>query len=313
MCKNKILLIGGNGFIGKNIVKYIRDNKMDNDSSLIVLSKNCKNTQYNNSSIQYVSGSYADIQFLDDLFKREGFTHVFHLASTTVPASSNQNIEADIHDNLLATISLLEIMKQNSCDFLLYLSSGGAVYGEFQDELLKETHYCQPISSYGILKFTIEQYIRLYHRQAGLKYLILRLSNPYGPFHTSEQQGVINIALRKAIKRKSFEVWGNGKQAKDYIYVEDVARIVWKLIDMQIINEIFNVGSGETTELNVILQNIKSFVPGFTPLYKESKISDVSKFCLDISKLNNLFDCNLTPIDVGLIKTFNWETEVANA
>jgi len=310
MIKNKILLIGGNGFIGKNIVKYIYE-KVTDEPNLIVLSRNCKDALYSDVRIKYIIGDYSDFNFLNNLFKKEQFTHVFHLASTTVP-TSNQKIDADIHDNLIATITLLEVMKQNNCNFILYLSSGGAVYGEFKDEILKETHYCEPISSYGITKFTIEQYIRLYHRQGQLEYLILRLSNPYGPFHTSEQQGVINIALRKAIRKVPFEVWGNGKQAKDYVYVEDVARIIWALISKGIKNEILNIGSGKTIELNTILQNIKFFVPSFSPIYKRSKISDVSKFCLDISKLESILECNLTPIDIGLIQTYNWEMEMTD-
>lgn len=81
--------------------------------------------------------------------------------------------------------------------------------------------FSNPISSYGITKLAIEKYLYFYHMQYGFNYLILRLSNPYGPYHYSQKQGVINIALERAMKNDSFSVWGNGEGTKDYIYIED--------------------------------------------------------------------------------------------
>ncbi|SEA99775.1 NAD-dependent epimerase/dehydratase family protein [Pedobacter hartonius] len=307
MIKKKILLIGGGGFIGTNLVKYVFEELVEEPIDLVIVSRTKKNDQYTQNNIRYENGDYMDIIFLDKLFSREQFTHVFHFASTTVPVSSNQNIIGDIKDNLIATVNLLEIMKQHACNFILYLSSGGAVYGEFKQDSLDEQHPCEPISSYGVVKYTIEQYIKLYHRQNGLNYLILRISNPYGPFHVSEKQGVVNIAIRKAINKQPLVVWGTGEQSKDYIFVEDIIQIIWLLMKSDVKNEIFNIGSGNTITLNSILGSIKSLIPDFKVSYESSRPADVMKFSLDISKLNKQITFDMTSIEDGLTKTLEWE------
>jgi len=308
----RILLIGGRGFIGTNIVKYVYEKLLPGEVELFVLSRTNYKGQFIQDNINYVTGDYKDLEFMNALFKQKNFTSVFHFASTTIPVSSNQNIIGDIHDNLLATVNLLEVMKNNNCNFILYLSSGGAVYGEFTQDLLDEMHPCEPISSYGVIKFTIEQYIKLYHKQNGLNYLILRVSNPYGPFHTSEKQGVVNIAIRKAINNLPLSVWGTGEQSKDYIYVEDIAHIVWLLTKAEVRNEIINVGSGSAVSLNVILSQIKDFESDFKVVHEKSLPSDVKTFCLDTTKLKNIVSFDLTPLESGLMKTLEWEKKVKN-
>lgn len=307
MMKDKILLIGGSGFIGSNYLNYFANYYGESQSELIVLSRFNRKRVINSKNIRYIEGDYANFDFLNTLFNQQRFTKVFHFASTTVPISSNQQMNVDVHDNLIASINLLEVMKQHNCNFILYLSSGGAVYGEFAHENLNEVHPCLPISSYGIIKLTIEQYIKLYHKQHGLKYLILRLSNPYGMFHTSEKQGVINIAVRKALKNETFRVWGNGNQSKDYIYVEDLIEIIFALINMNVENEIINVGSGTSVSLNFVIKKIKEIIPSFKVEYGLYEPSDIRAFCLDISKLNKFIKVELTPFEKALNKTIEWE------
>ena len=304
--KDKILLIGG-GFIGSNFLNYFSDNLNDSQYEIVVLSRSIQPIQSKCNYIRYVEGSYLDVELLNKLFEKERFTKVFHFASNIVPASSNQNKIGDLEDNLIASIRLMEVMKTYNCNFIVYLSSGGAVYGEFEHEKLSEEHPCLPISSYGIIKLTIEQYIKLYHKQSGLKYLILRLSNPYGPFHKSNEQGVVNIAIRKALKSELFKVWGNGTQSKDYIYVEDIIEIIFSLLNSGIQNETINVGSGETISLNFILTKIKELIPGFKVEYENSKPTDIMKFCLDTRILNQFVTVELTPFEKGLSKTVEWE------
>lgn len=307
MIKDKILLIGGSGFIGSNYLNYFANYYGESRTELIVLSRFKRERAINCKNIRYIEGDYANPDFLNALFKEQCFTKVFHFASTTVPVSSNQQMIVDVQDNLVASINLLDVMKMHSCNFILYLSSGGAVYGEFAHENLNELHPCLPISSYGIIKLTIEQYIKLYHKQNGLNYLILRLSNPYGMFHTSEKQGVINIAVRKALKNETFKVWGNGNQSKDYIYVEDLIEIIFALMDMNVENEIINVGSGISVSLNFIIKKIKEIIPSFKVEYGLYEPSDIREFCLDTSKLNQFIKLELTPFEKALSKTIEWE------
>ena len=208
------LILGGTGFIGKNIVEFLFKNEKYKNCKLVVLSRTFQDNS--NEIIEYVLGDYSDKSMLISLFNKWNFTMVFHCATSTTPLSSGNNVMQDINGNLIATIGLLDIMKDFFCKNILYLSSGGAVYGDKNLQLISEKEICYPLSSYGVVKLTIENYIRLYQKQYGINYLILRVSNPFGKFHTSEKQGIINIAVRRALKGEILEIWGDGSQSKDY-------------------------------------------------------------------------------------------------
>jgi UDP-glucose 4-epimerase len=254
-----------------------------------------------------VKGDYADAKALDDLFTAYRFDRVFHFASSIIPAISSENIRQDIESNLLPTIGLMEMMKKHQVSKLLYLSTGGAVYGNVTEEKVKEDYPCKPISSYGIIKLAVEHYIELYAKLYQIDYLILRLSNPFGEFHRSPKQGVINIAVRKALKGEVMTVWGDGSQAKDYIYAADIGKAIDGLIRAGVKNETINVGSGESLTLNEIIKRIQEKLPAFQVEYKEAKLTDVQKICLDTAKLAAKINWEITSFDKALESTITYE------
>lgn len=300
-----ILLIGGSGFIGENIVNYVLNNVAHIEYRLIILSRHFHNRTH--PSCTYIFGDYSDSNLLTSLFVKWKFEKVFHCATSTTPTTSVNNILSDIHGNLIATIGLLEVMKINNCNYILYLSSGGAVYGEKHLDRISENEKCEPLSSYGVVKLTIENYLRLYQKQFGINYLIVRVSNPFGKFHVSEKQGVINIAIRRSLRQEQLEVWGDGTQSKDYIFVEDLVEIVFKLMAKEVINKTINVGSGETHSLNMILEIIEVYLPNLKINYIASKSTDVKDFCLDISLLKSIVSFQFTNFEEAIRKTILWE------
>lgn len=303
--KENILLLGGNGFIGKNIIHHFKNNDAFSSHQIIVLSRKLQVKK--EEGVVYEIGDYGNKEILEKLFSKWAFTKVFHLASSSVPISSNTNILADLNDNLIATIGLLEVMRRHKCKYIMYLSSGGAVYGDKNIPVISEKELCSPISSYGIVKLTIENYLKVYQKIYGINYLVLRISNPFGAFHTSEIQGVVNIAIRRAIKGELLEVWGNGTQSKDYIFMDDLIQIIVKLVENNILNETINVGSGKSYQLNAILGEIKLILPEFKINYIESKPTDIKDFCLDISLLKSLIDFEFTEFDEAIRKTIMYE------
>ena len=147
------------------------------------------------------------------------------------------------------------------------------------------------------------QYAQLYE----LRPLILRLSNPYGKYHYSMKQGVINVALSSAINGLEFTVWGDGNGQKDYIYIDDFVDILFKLIEKGVYTDVLNVASGEILSVNTILDSIKSNISTFNWKYKESSKFDVQKFELDTTKLKSILrDYSFTSFDEGLKQTINW-------
>ncbi|BFM42303.1 NAD-dependent epimerase/dehydratase family protein [Flavobacterium sp. CFS9] len=303
--KETILLLGGTGFIGKNIVDYILKNKQFLDYKIVVLSRSYQNNS--EDRVEYVTGDYADKNRLISLFSKWNFTKVFHCATSTTPLSSGSNIIGDINGNLIATIGLLDVMKDFDCKNIVYLSSGGAVYGEKNLELISENEICYPLSSYGVVKLTIENYLRLYEKQYGINYLILRVSNPFGKFHTSEKQGIINIAIRRALRGQVIEVWGDGNQSKDYLFVDDLVKIIFNLLQQKCVNKTINIGSGKSHKLNDILNTIKIYLPNLEVKYLDSKLTDVKDFCLDISFMKSLIGFEASDFNQTIEKTIIWE------
>lgn len=307
LVKETILLLGGTGFIGRNIIDYVLTQKDFSNCKIVVLSRGFQGD--NVAGIEYVTGDYADKSVLMPLFSKWKFTKVFHCATSTTPLSSGNNILSDINGNLIATICLLDVMREYGCSYILYLSSGGAVYGEKHLNTISENEICDPVSSYGVVKLTIENYLRLYQKQCGIDYLILRVSNPFGKFHTSEKQGVINIAIRRALKREVIEVWGDGTQSKDYIFVDDLIKIIFMLLKQGVVNKTINVGAGQIHQLNRILRTIKIYLPALEVDYVASKITDVKDFCLDISLMQSLLNFELTEFEEAIRKTILFEKE----
>lgn len=301
----KNLVVGGSGFLGLNWLAYLQQHGAD--SEVVVFAHEKPAGVEFPPFVTFVVGDYADATALDDLFSAHHFDRVFHFASSIIPAISSENIRQDIESNLLPTIGLMEMMKKHQVSKLLYLSTGGAVYGNVTEEKVMEDYPCKPISSYGIIKLAVEHYIELYAKLYQIDYLILRLSNPFGEFHRSPKQGVINIAVRKALKGEVMTVWGDGSQAKDYIYAADIGKAIDGLIKAGVKNETINVGSGESLSLNEIIKRIQAKLPSFQVEYKEAKLTDVQRISLDTSKLAAKMNWEVTSFEMALEKTIAYE------
>jgi len=304
----KILLLGGFGFIGTNILKYI-DNNFLTDSRVVVFDRfkeHPSNVKFKCVEEVY-DGDFSDKEILRKIFIKQSFDLILHSISSTVPATS-QNIKYDIESNLIPTIDLLDLLIEYNNKNIIYISSGGAVYGQStQNHKHKEVDNTMPLSSYGVIKLAIEKYLYLYQHYYGLNSLIVRLSNPYGLYHFSKKQGVINVALRAAFENKNFTVWGDGTALKDYIFIEDFCTILFKLIDKQITNNTVNIGSGNIISVNQILNKIENICPNFIWEYLPQENFDITHFELDISELKAIIpDLRFTSFEDGLSKTFEW-------
>ena len=307
---DKILVVGGAGFLGFNLLDYVQQHVLEGAPEMVVLSQAIPESSIHFPDVIFVEGDYSDVNTLNHLFETHRFTHVFHFASSIIPALSTQNIQRDVETNLLPTIGLMEVMKAFGCTNLLYLSSGGAVYGNELPTHKKESQACQPISSYGIIKLAVENYIRLYANLYQIDYLILRLSNPFGLHHRSATQGVMNIAIRKALRGESLVVWGDGSQAKDYLFASDISRAIMDLFQAQVKNQTLNIGSGQTMTLLEIIALVKSQVPHFQVEFMEAMPTDVQQVSLDITQLRKHIPFELTPIAEAFEKTFAYEQAV---
>lgn len=301
-----ILILGGFGFIGSNILTYI-DDFFPNNFNVIVFDKykeHLHGLKFNCVSKVYY-GDFSDELLIERILDENNIEFVIHLLSSTVPSSST-NVKFDVMSNLLPTLNLLNIMKSYNVKDIIYISSGGAIYGN--DNIKhSEDDPEYPISSYGIVKLTIEKYLLLYSKLYNFKTLILRLSNPYGRFHYNNTQGICNVALRKALTREKIQIWGDGNGKKDYIFVDDFCKILFNLLKYGINTDVLNVGSGNLLSINEIIENVETHVPNLKKEYIEQSANDVVNFELDLTKLHNLLpNIKFTPFSSGIEFTYNW-------
>ena len=311
--KKNILILGGFGFIGKNLIEDFLKHDIYSINVLDLPGTSFDDLAVDSSNrLRVYHGDFSDTNLLRKIFTENSIDVVIHCVSTTIPATSNTDVAHDIHSNLEGTISVLEEMRHASISKIVYFSSGGTVYGPGTDEHMKrgfrESDPTTPISSYGIVKLAVEKYLELYRHLYGINYLVLRESNPYGPYHKSEKQGFINVTLRNILLGKQITVWGDGSIVRDFIYVKDASRILVDLLERNIWNRILNLGSGQGYSIKEILAMIKEGVGSFEVRYEPTRSFDVPRAVLDISELSRATPAasNLTDIREGISATYKW-------
>ena len=297
-----VLVIGGNGFIGSHLI----DGLLKVGHQVRVFDVQYERHRKPIKNVDYRISNLNNIPDLSDAML--GIDIIFHLASGSVPSTSNLDTVSDINNNLIPTLNILNLSVKLGIKRIVYFSSGGAVYGEPLTPKIVEEHSLNPISSYGILKATIEMYLSLYQRLYGLKPLILRPSNPYGPRQGNfKAQGVISTFLRKAQINEPMSVFGDGNSMKDYIYINDLISLTTELTFKGEVG-IYNLGSGNGTSINQIIEEIKLKTKRDLKInYIEKKIYDVNSFVLDVSKTSNVVGSfTYTPLGKGIGETWDW-------
>lgn len=304
-----ILLLGGYGFIGTNLLKFIDAHYSDN-YQVVLFDKTALHPHGIKCSCvkKVYAGDFSDETNMDQIFTENKIDLVIHLLSSTVPATSG-NAKYDVESNLISTLKLLGIMDKHGVKDIVYMSSGGAIYGDVLQKVHNEEDAVYPKSSYGVVKLAIEKYLLSYAELYGFHSLILRLSNPYGPYHYNNKQGVINIAIRKALNNEVLQIWGSGEGLKDYIYIEDVCDIIMKLIFDGVETNVYNLAASKALSVNDIADAIRHEIPSFKTEYIEASNIDVQSFELDITKLRKrLGGYKMTSFTEALKKTINWQT-----
>lgn len=298
----KTLVIGGCGFIGSHVV----DSLLAAGMTVRVLDRRPELFRPPLPGVDYVTGDLGDISAVYESLA--GMDAVVHLASTTVPATSNLNPEADITGNLVAMVRLLEVMRSANVRKMVYLSSGGTVYGVPRTDPVPESHPLNPISSYGIVKVAIENYLYMEQKLHGLQQVVLRASNPYGPRQGHNGiQGIIGTHLWRLALNEPIEIWGDGSIVRDFIHVHDLADLCIAALGSDT-NGVFNAGSGDGTSMARIVETIlRTTGSEAMPVYKPGRSFDVPRVVLNIDAARTTFDWQpRLSIDAGIANAWNW-------
>jgi len=285
----KALVLGGGGFLGS----HLADALLLEGQSVRIFERPGIPRYRNFTESEKIEWQEGDFNSQADIeVAVQGCSVVYHLISTTLPKSSNDNPIYDIESNVIGTVRLLEAARRAEVKKIVFISSGGTVYGIPKSVPITEEHSTDPTSSYGITKLAIEKYMSLYHELYGLDYSIIRLANPYGERQKSNAaQGVVAIFLHKAMTEQSIDIWGDGSVVRDYIYISDVIRVISKVTNYSGDVRIFNVGSGTGRSLNTILDTIENILKKpVKRTYKVGRLFDVPENVLDIQLAMKVLD-----------------------
>ncbi|MDP2936822.1 MAG: NAD-dependent epimerase/dehydratase family protein [Dehalococcoidia bacterium] len=277
----KVLVTGGAGFIGSHVV----DGLIKGGHKVVVV---------DNLSTGFLDNIHPDASFyqidirdpgLAGVFEKEKPDIVNHHAAQISVRVSLQDPPQDAQINVLGSLNVIECCKNYGVKKVIYISTGGAVYGEPKYLPCDENHPIDPLCPYGVTKHTVEHYLFLYNRLFGLKYTVLRYPNVYGPRQDPYgEAGVVAIFTRQMLKDQQAVINGTGDQERDFVYVADVVRA--NILAMK--NGacgIFNVGWGRGASVNQIFQTLAS-ITGYTrkPVHQEAIPGEVFKICLDATK-----------------------------
>ena len=290
------VVIGGTGFLGA----VLADRLVRCGHDVVTYSRSPSSAL---REARHVSGDIRDTQLLETALRRTDY--VFHLASTGLPQTSNEDRRGDVVDNLAAGIGVLDACVRASVDLVVFPSTGGAVYGVSSERALTESAPTEPLSSYGITKLAFEKYLALYRRMFGLDYRVLRISNAYGENQPVDRpQGFIAVALERVRRREPLTIWGDGTAVRDYVHVTDVsAAFVSGLSPLPADGpRVFNIGSGvgrSLRDLIAIITGVTGQVPDVR--WADPRICDVDRVVLCTRQAERYLGWRATtPIEVGI-------------
>ena len=300
-----ILLLGAAGFIGTNLTielaKY-KENKItvvDKDKKFF---KPINGLHLNN--VHIAESSLSEGMDFDSII--QGQDILYHLVSTTVPTTSNRHISQELLSNVVFSSELFEACVRCGIKKVIFISSGGTVYGRESDCPLKEKTPTNPISSYGVQKITIEKLLYLYSYMYGLDYRIIRLANPYGPYQRPNGVlGAVTTFTYKALKNEEIIVYGDGSVVRDFIYIDDAIRGIIKIVEGNNKHHTFNLGCGYGTSIKQVLDTIeKALGIKLNVRYTEARKVDVPVNYLDISRYEKYYgSLNPLTLEEGIKRT----------
>ncbi|MFQ6126669.1 MAG: NAD-dependent epimerase/dehydratase family protein [Candidatus Heimdallarchaeota archaeon] len=303
----KVLVTGGAGFIGshltdKLIQKHYEVTVLDNFST-----GRLKNLENSSEKVKIIEGNMGDRDIVKAAL--QGVTVIHHLAAQPNVRRSVEDPIYDLQNNVEEFLVLLEEAIRHDVQKIIYASSGGAAYGEPFEIPVPESHPTNPISPYGISKLMVEKYLHYYQVNYGLTCLVLRYANVYGPRQDPlGEAGVMSIFFHRVFQKKSPQIFGDGTQTRDYIFVEDVVASHLAAMDYNGENWIFNIGTGHEVSVLDIVDVMRTVVGrDVQPEHIEPKRGEVYKIALDCRLAQRELNWKpQTNLHTGMQKLWEW-------
>lgn len=300
----RICVIGGAGFIGRHVVRQLTASGRE----VVVVGR--REQSPFEAGVEYHAVVPESPKALQNVLN--GVGEVIDLSYSTWPQTSFQNPVKDILDNLTASVRIFEHLKQTDVRRVVYVSSGGTVYGHAVETPIREEHPTNPVSPYGITKLAIEKYGLMFHATSRLPIVIVRPPNAYGegqlPFRG---QGFVSTAIASCLRGESVQVFGEEGTVRDYVHADDVASGIVAALEHGTVGEVYNLGTGVGTSNRGILEALR---PLLSSTGVELRVEHLPARSFDV-KVNVLCAAKLsrasgwepkTSLEAGLSRTFEW-------
>jgi UDP-glucose 4-epimerase len=302
MREKNILLLGGGGFIGTALAQRL----CENNFNVHILSRHFPARQIA-PNIIFHKGNLDDREILEQVLPE--CKTIIHLASSTTPGSSSRQPELEADKNITPTLRFLDILQGYVNVHIIFVSSGGTLYGNPEVIPVDETHPLNPLSFHGAGKVAIETFLRTFSTSPEKSTTVVRPSNVYGPGQSLLSGfGVIRTMLEHVLRGTVMEIWGDGMSVRDFLYIDDILSALICLIDFPNDNNTYNVGSGIGHSLNQLKEIIES-VSGkkLAAVYRPSRKTDVKAIVLDSSRLIKKTKWHpIVSLEQGIALTWKW-------
>jgi UDP-glucose 4-epimerase len=300
----KVLLTGGAGFIGSWVADALI---ADGNEVFIVDDLSTGKIENIPKDANFVKADIRDRDRLEKIFEDFKPEVINHHAAQMNVRNSVEDPVFDAQVNIIGTINLLELSMKYETKKFMFASTGGAIYGEPEVIPCAEDTLPAPISPYGISKYAVEQYLNYYKTVHDLSHVVLRYSNVYGPRQNPHgEAGVVAIFCNRIKCDNPCEIFGDGKQTRDYVYVEDVARA--NILSLNAKDVILNIGTAIETSVNDVVRKLKRVTNrDVQVVYTPRRSGEVDRIALEITLAEKLLGWSpRVNLEDGLSKTWEW-------
>lgn len=291
-------MLGGNGFIGRNLVEELFRRGHD------VYSFDLNSPEYMLENVHYLEGDFFDDFVLEQTLKDMDI--IYHAICTMNPGNSNNKYIVGYERDLIQSIKLCDMVKDKNKK-IIFLSSGGTIYGKQELLPVSEESIPVPINHYGNLKLCIENTMRVFKYQNQMDIVIARITNPYGPGQDYKKGvGFIDAAMKRALNDEVIEIWGNGEVVRDYIFISDVCEALAILAECDIEYDVINISSGRGMSQNEVISVIQKFFPTLKITYKNARSVDADKIYLCNDRLREIWKKPMISLEDGIERYYHY-------
>lgn len=307
----KILVTGGAGFIASHLV----DDLISQGHDVVIVDNLSTGKRENiNPKAVFYEEDICNTENLEKIFSKEGPDIVNHHAAQV---DLRKSVSGPLHDakiNIMGSLGLMNLASKYNVKRFIYISTGGAVYGEPKYLPVDEKHTIDPQSQYGVSKHTVEHYLYVFRLTHGLNYIVLRYPNVYGPRQDPHgEAGVVAIFAEQILDGKQPTIFGDGTKTRDYVFVKDIISANTNVMFNQanIDGEIFNIGWGKEVKDIEIFESVRDALgAGIGPIYDKKRQGEIDHICIDSTKIEKRLNWKpLTTLQEGIRQTASYYKE----